>query len=71
MVPNKPIDTEWVTYLKETNNYANFDGMCGCYLCREIQDAFTSWKVRKNSLAIQLKKPLGMVNLWIEDNLIF
>ena len=46
-------DDEWIEYLKDTNNYANYDGTCDCNQCQAIHNAFYSWKARKNSLVIK------------------
>lgn len=39
------IDTDWIRFLKETDNYDHYDGMCDCYQCRDIRTKeFEKWK---------------------------
>jgi hypothetical protein len=40
-------DNEWITYLKETNNYSGYDGQCDCYVCQSVRDGFEKWKVSR------------------------
>lgn len=45
MNPQK--DSDWIIYLKETNNYEGYDALCQCYACKAVRDGFDEWKAKR------------------------
>lgn len=41
------VGDDWLEYLDSTGNIERYDGMCDCYVCREIKADYFRWKARK------------------------
>lgn len=46
---SRRVGPDWIDYLKDTGNYERYDGMCDCYVCRQIQKDYWPWKERKQN----------------------
>jgi hypothetical protein len=41
------VGDDWMEYLDSTGNISRYDGMCDCYVCRQIKADYFPWKARK------------------------
>ena len=57
-VAAKRAGNDWLEYLDSTGNIERYDGLCDCYVCRQIKADYFPWKARKEQAAKPLNEKL-------------